>query len=188
MTYFNSAHIGDTLLPAFRDTLFSPRSIMADMPATAQYSSSIMLLSLITVIGMLLNAPFSGFLSLFALPFVWLFMLLSVWIWAAYLAWSVRTFTDRQLDTVNAFQLATYASVPMLFGFIPLLGFITALWNLYLNWLALVVRVEVKEGVALMIVLVPILILLLSLAVLIALLFTLMPDMMQTEMDRTMQF
>jgi hypothetical protein len=175
-------------MPALKTVLSRPRAFFSAMPATGNYSANIVLLTLITLIGTLLGAPFSGFMILFILPFIWLFMLLSMWAWAAYLAWAVRTFTDRQLDTVNAFQLATYASVPMLFSFVPLLGFIASIWNLYLNWLALVARVEVKEGTAIMIILVPLLVLVLSFVALIVLLFALMPDLMQTEMNRTMQF
>lgn len=189
MTYFDTGRMSDTLWPACKAALTSPRALFAEMPATAGYSHSIVLLTIITVIGTLLGFLFNfgGFMLLFLLPFIWLFSLLSIWTWAAYLGWAVRTFTDQQLDTVNAFQLATYASMPLLFGFLPLFGLIANLWSLYLTWVALVARVQVKDGVALMIIIVPILILILSLAVLVILLFTLMPQM-QDHMQQMMQF
>lgn len=184
MTYFDSGRMSTTLWPACKAALTAPRALFAAMPPTAGYGQSIVLLIIIVSIGALLSAPFSGLLILLLLPFAWLFTLLSVWLWAAYLAWAVHTFTDQQLDTVNAFQLSVYASVPLLFGFLPLLGVIAALWNLYLTWVALVARVGVKDGNALMIVILPIPVLLLSIALLVVLLILLMPDM---HLERTIQ-
>lgn len=177
MTYFDVNRLTETLIPACKSVLTDPRNTFEQMPRTGFYKNGFALLSLITLAASIISVPFIGFVMIFMLPFVWGMIMFSVWIWASYLSWAVRTFGKQKLNTINAFQLSAYASVPMVAGFIPFAGLLAGLWNLYLTWVALVANAKVQKGTALVIILIPVVLLGISFGALVDLVLQLVPQL-----------
>jgi len=177
MIYFNTNRMTETLIPACKSVLLQPRALFEQMPKTGLYMNGFGLLSLIVLASSLVSVPFIGFAMIFMLPFFWGVMLLSYWIWAGYLGWAVTTFGDQQLSTPHAFQLAGYAAVPLIVGFVPFIGLIASIWSLYLSWLGLVANVKVKPAAAAIIIAIPVLLTLVLLVLLADVLVALLPQL-----------
>ena len=105
MIYFDYNRLGETLLPAIKGVLLSPKKFFSGMPAAGFYSNSMFFLSFIAIVGSLLAAPFDGAAVLFLVPVTWGVVLLITWLLAAYLSWAATTFAKHRLTTVNAFQI-----------------------------------------------------------------------------------
>ncbi|HXH72606.1 MAG TPA: YIP1 family protein [Mariprofundaceae bacterium] len=177
MIYFNINRMTETLIPACKAVIMEPRATFEQMPKTGFYRDGFGLLSLIILAAAAISVPFIGFVLIFLLPFIWGTLLICYRLWASYLSWAVRTFGQQKLNPINAFQLSAYAAVPMVLGFVPVLGIVASLWNLYLLWLALVANVKVKESTALVIIAVPTLVLTVSLVLFADLLLKLLPQL-----------
>lgn len=176
--YFNSSHIDETLVGSVKQVVISPQGFFSGMPKTETYRDSLVFLAIVLVV---LAIGISLVTSLAALPVMLATALalgiVTTWLWAWYLGWACRVFCRVQLSTANAFQICAYSSVPLVFSWLPHVGILASLWNLYLNWQGLVSHARVRGGSALMVILVPMVVLAISMAILAALLFTLMTDM-----------
>lgn len=179
MIYFHFNRPVETLIPAIKGVLMSPKAFFAEMPGTVLFGNSIFLFSLVIIAGSLLSFPFDGASTLFLLPVTWGVILLANWAWAAYLGWAVRTFGKQRLNTPSAFQICTYASIPMLLGFIPYTALLVDLWVLYLTFTGLVAFTGINVRTAVMIMLVPLAILMVSMSALLVLLVDLVPQLHQ---------
>jgi len=172
--YFSSERISETLLSSFKATMTSPSTYFAGMPIVQDYKNSTLLLAIYLIIPALIISVFSGIITIiFILPAFLLFGIVGTWLWAWYLGWAARTFCRASLTTADAFQICAYGAAPAVFSMIPLLGVITTLWSLYLNWQGLVSHAKIGGGSALLIILASFVILGISLVLLAILLFNL---------------
>ncbi len=170
--YFSSQRIGPTLMPAFLGIMTSPSLYFEKMPVARRYKDSLTLLVIYLLVPALVTCIYTGLLAaLVILPVLLAFGIAGTWLWAWYLAWASRVFCKRTLSTVDAFQICAYGAAPLVFSWVPLLGVLAYLWNLYLNWQGLISHARVGGGAALLIILASFAILGGSLLVLIALLF-----------------
>jgi hypothetical protein len=169
--YFSAASIGDTLFPAFKGVLGSPNDYFTAMPAARDYRDSFMLLCIFLSVPALVASLLTGVISIiFILPISLMFGLIGTWMWAWYLGWAARHFCASDLTTVNAFQICAYSSAPLVFSWIPLVGLLGWLWNLYLIWQGLVSQARLGAGPAMLIILGAFFVMSLSLFTLLALL------------------
>jgi len=169
--YFSAERIGDTLLSAFKGVMVAPNTYFAAMPEARDYRNSLMLLCIYLAIPALMVGLATGVIGIiFILPVSLLFGLIGTWMWAAYLAWAARRFCGSELSAAGAFQICAYSSAPLIFSWIPILGMLAWLSNLYLNWQGLVSHARLGAGAALLIILGAFFIMALSLAVLAGLL------------------
>jgi len=169
--YFSAERIGDTLLPAFKGVMGSPNEFFTAMPEARDYRDSFMLLCIFLSIPALMASIATGVITIiFILPISLMFGLIGTWMWAWYLGWAARRFCSSELSTVGAFQICAYSSAPMVFSWIPLIGLLGWLWNLYLNWQGLVSHGRIGAGPALLIILGAFFVMMLSLITLAALL------------------
>jgi len=170
--YFSSERIGETLLPSFKATMTSPTPCFENMPVAQDYKNSMVLLVIYLLIPALIASIFSGLITIvFILPMFLLFGIVGTWSWAWYLAWAARTFCKSSLTTADAFQICAYGAAPIIFSMIPIVGIITTLWSLYLNWQGLVSHARIGGGSALLIILVSFVVLGISLLLLVVSLF-----------------
>jgi len=169
--YFSADNIGDTLLEAFKGVMGAPNDYFTAMPEAHDYRDSFMLLCIFLAIPALIASVGTGVISIiFILPISLLFGLLGTWLWAGYLGWAARRFCASGLSTTGAFQICAYSSAPLVFSWIPVIGLLAWLWNLYLNWQGLVSHARLGAGAALLIILGAFFIMALSLLLLILLL------------------
>ena len=170
--YFSSKRIGETLFPSFKGVLATPNEYFVGMPDSDEYRDSMWLLSIYLAIPALMTGLATGVLSiLIILPLSLVLGLPATWMWAAYLSWAARRFCDSQLTTADAFRICAYSSAPLVFSWIPILGLVAWLWNLYLNWQGLISHAKLGAGASLLIIFAAFFIMALSFAILIALLF-----------------
>jgi len=169
--YFSAERIGDTLFPAFKCVMGSPGEFFSAMPEARDYRDSFMLLCIFLSVPALVASIATGYISIiFILPISLTFGLIGTWLWAWYLGWAARHFCASDLTTVGAFQICAYASAPLAFTWIPLLGLLGWLWNLFLNWQGLVSHGRVGAGPAILIILGAFFVMMLSLMILVGLL------------------
>lgn len=169
--YFSAERIGASLLPAFKGVMVSPNNYFAAMPEAHDYRDSLMLLGIYLGISALVSGTVAGVLGLvLILPLALTLGLIGTWMWAWYLGWAARRFCGSQLSTVDAFQICAYSSAPLVFSWIPIIGMIAWLSNLYLNWQGLVSHARLGAGAALLIIVGYFFMLALSLLVLVLLL------------------
>lgn len=169
--YFSAERIGVTLFPAFKGVMTSPNDYFAAMPQATDYRDSLMLLGIYLGLSSLVSGIVAGVMSLILiLPLSLILGFIGTWTWAWYLGWAARRFCGAQLSTVDAFQICAYSSAPLIFSWIPIIGVVAWLSNLYLNWQGLVSYARLGAGAALLIILGYFLILLLSIVVLVVLL------------------
>jgi hypothetical protein len=169
--YFSAERIGDTLLDAFKGVMTSPNVYFAAMPQAHDYRDSLMLLGIYLGIPALVTGIAAGMLSLvLVLPLALVLGFIGTWTWAWYLGWAARRFCGSRLSTVDAFQICAYSSAPLVFSWIPIIGMLAWLSNLYLNWQGLVSYARLGAGAALLIILGYFLILALSMFALVMLL------------------
>jgi len=170
--YFSSDHIRATLLPSFKATMTAPTPCFEHMPIALNYKNSIALLIIYLMIPAFAMSIFSGGITIFLiLPVFLLFGIVGTWSWACYLAWAARTFCKSSLTTADAFQICAYGVAPVVFSMVPIVGMITTLWSLYLNWQGLVSHAKIGGGSALLIILASFVVLGLSLLLLAITLF-----------------
>lgn len=175
--FFSAEQTGNTLLEAFKGVMTSPNTYFADMPEARDYRDSLMLLGIYLAIPSLAAGIFSGVIgAILILPISLALGLLATWMWAAYLGWAARRFCGAGLSTVDAFQICAYSSAPLVFSWIPVIGLLAWLSNLYLNWQGLVSHARIGAGAALLIILGAYFIMLLSLVALVALVIFAVPD------------
>lgn len=150
----------------------TPSTYFAEMPVAQGYKNSMVLLIIYLIIPALIISIFSGVITIiFILPVFLLLGIVGTWSWAWYLGWAARTFCKASLTTADAFQICAYGAAPVVFSMIPLLGVITTLWNLYLNWQGLISHAKIGGGSALLIILASFVVLGASLLLLVILLF-----------------
>ncbi|MDQ6972395.1 MAG: YIP1 family protein [Mariprofundaceae bacterium] len=170
--FFSSDHIGDTLLAAFKGVMISPPEYFSAMPQAHAYRNSLTLLLIYLSIPALMAGMLTGVVTLvFILPLSLLFGLIGTWFWAAYLGWAARRFCASELSTEDAFQICAYSSAPLVFSWIPIIGLLAWLSNIYLNWQGLVSHARIGAGAALLIILGAYFMMFLSLIALAALMF-----------------
>lgn len=169
--YFSAENIGETLLPAFKATMVSPNTYFSAMPQARDYRDSLMLLAIYLAIPALMVGLATGVIGIVViLPLSLIFGIAGTWMWAAYLGWAARRFCASDLSTAGAFQICAYSSAPLVFSWIPIIGMVAWLSNLFLNWQGLVSHGRIGAGAALLIILAAFFIMVLSLAALAALL------------------
>jgi len=169
--YFSAQRIGDTLSGAFKGIMRLPSDYFAAMPPAHGYRDSMMLLSIYLAVPALMASLFTGLISVFIiLPVSLLFGIIGTWMWAWYLSWAARSFCNSTLSISEAFQICAYSSAPLVFSWIPILGMLAWMWNLYLNWQGLISHARLGGGSALLIIIGAFVVMGLSFAVLGALL------------------
>jgi len=153
-TYFSAERIGATLFPAFKGVMVAPNSYFATLPEARDYRDSLMLLCIYLAIPAVMMGLATGVIGIvFILPLSLLFGLIGTWMWAVYLGWAARRFCSASLSTAGAFQICAYSGAPLIFSWIPILGMLAWLSNLYLNWQGLVSHARLGAGAALLIIL-----------------------------------
>lgn len=176
--YFDSDRIGDTLVSSVKYIITAPQGFFADMPPADAYRNSLTFLTIVLVVLAIGLSLMSGLVLLPVIfPVAIVLGLITTWMWAWYLGWACRVFCKTQLSTINAFQICAYGSVPLVFSWLPIIGMLSSLWNLYLNWQGLVSHARVGGGSALLIILGPLIVMGISMAILAVLAFKLMTDM-----------
>jgi len=155
ITYFEANRPAQTLISAIRALFVQPRAFFADMPVAIFYRNSVFFVSIIVFALSFLAIPFYGMMLLFLVPVTWGVVLIALRFLAVFLRWGVSTFAKKRLSTVNAYQLAAYAFLPMLFSACSWFGVVALLWSFYLLWLGLTANCRIKAGTALSIVAVP---------------------------------
>ncbi len=169
--YFSTRHIGATLVDAFRGVMRAPTDYFAAMPEAHDYRDSSILLLIYLCIPALMTSLATGIVSIvIILPVFLIFGFVSTWLWASYLGWAARRFCAASLSTTDAFQICAYGTAPLVFSWIPILGMVAWLWNLYLNWQGLISHGRLGGGSALLIIIGAFVLMGLSLAVLVMLL------------------
>jgi len=170
-TYFSAHNIGATLIDAFRGVMRMPTDYFAAMPESNDYRDSSMLLLIYLSIPALMVSLATGIISIvIILPVFLIVGFVSTWMWASYLGWAARYFCGASLSTRDAFQICAYGTAPLVFSWIPILGLVAWLWNLYLNWQGLISHGRLGGGSALLIIIGAFVMMGLSLLVLVALL------------------
>lgn len=167
MQYFEFNRPMQTFVPALRSILTAPGAFFTDAPTTAAYSGSFFFLSIVIFLASFIGVPFRDMTLLFLLPVTWGLTAISVRLWAAYLCWAAKRFADVSISSSNAFMIASYASAPLLFSFLPFIGSLAGIWNLYLLWIALTQRYSIKSGTAITILAIPTIVVVISAAVLV---------------------
>jgi len=170
--YFHRNNWVDSYIAATRDLLLKPGEFFATLPETNHYTDSILFLVITVSVPTLIIALGTLGASLLVAPLVWLVVLAGAWLWAWYLQWAVRVCCKSSLSTVQAFQICSYANMPLLLVWVPLLNAVTGIWSLALMWMGLTRNVGVSSGKALAILLIPFLLIMVSGSILIALLMT----------------
>jgi len=155
ITYFEANRPAQTLISTMRTLFVQPRAFFAAMPVAIFYRNSVFFVSIIVFALSFLAIPVYGMTMLFLLPATWGVVLIALRFLGAYLRWGVTTLGKARLSTMNAFQLAAYAFLPMLFSTLSWFGVVALLWSIYLLWLGLVAHCKIKAGTALTIVAVP---------------------------------
>ncbi len=155
MQYFESNRPMQTLIPALRNIIISPKPFFSGLPPAAFYSNSIFFISILVFGASFIGVPFRDMSLLFLLPVSWGLTLIGIKFWASYLSWALRFFAKVKLTTANAFQLSAYAGAPMLLTAIPGVGILAYVWNLYLLWIALTHRCKIRSGMAVLIIAIP---------------------------------
>lgn len=179
MNYFDKNSPLQSLIPALRDLLTSPKAFFAELPGAAFHSNALFFASAPIFFATFISVPFYGFLLWFLLPVSWGLSLIGLWMWSRYMAWAVRTVAKGKLGNANSFQISAYAFAPMALASIPYIGIIGVLWNLYLLWTALVNRCKLSSGMALLIIGVPTIVVIASLVALSGMLIQLFPQLGQ---------
>jgi hypothetical protein len=187
-TYFSTADFVSSLAGTIRDIFTRPTEFFRQMPKATSYKEATILLILMLAVPILVGILLSGGFRLHVMPLMLLvaipFTLAAAWLWAWYLSWAVRTFTSGQLNTKDAFMLCAYSNIPSLFGWIPLVGLITGIWGIYLEWKGLTTYAGVSGGKALLIIFVPVIVVAVSLVVLGILIPVYMSQSPQPPMER----
>jgi len=179
MNYFEINKPLQTFIPAVRSILTTPQAFFEELPPAAFYSNAIFFVSIPIFIASFISVPFHSMTLLFLFPATWGLTLIGLLFWSKYMSWAVKTLAKSRLTTPNAFQISTYAAVPLVLLSIPYVGLIAWLWNLYLLWVALVNRCKVKAGMAALIIAVPALIFATSAAVFLRLIVQMFPQLSQ---------
>jgi len=177
MNYFDKNKPMQSLLPALRDIVTSPKAFFSELPGAAFHSNSLFFASIIIFAATFIGVASYNLGMLFMIPVIWGLSLISLWLWSAYMSWAVKNLAKGKLTTANAFQISAYAATPMALATIPYIGAIAGLWNLYLLWVALVNRCKISSGMALTIIAVPTLMLAASFIALSGLLVQLFPQL-----------
>lgn len=168
--YFSSDQWVDSYIGAVRDLVARPGKFFGGLPQATAYGPSLMFLTVTLAVPLLIYALLSFGIALLIAPFLWLLIVVSNWLWAWYLGWAVRSFTQQQLSTVQAFQICAYANAPMLLSWLPVIGVLITVWSVVLQWFGLTRSCNVGSGAAMAILLLPLLVLSISLGILIVLL------------------
>ncbi len=179
MQYFDKNRPMQTLLWSMRDVLTSPKAFFSQLPPAAFYASSIFLGTAIILAASFIGVPFHSFTMLFMVPVSWGLGLIGLKIWSSYIAWATRSFGKAKLSNTNAFYISAYASVPMVLSAVPVVGLISCVWSLYLMWVALVSRCQVKSSTAAIIIAIPAILFALTATEFVAFLFQLFPKLGQ---------
>ncbi|MDQ6988101.1 MAG: YIP1 family protein [Mariprofundaceae bacterium] len=156
ITYFEANRPAQTLISTLRTLVAQPRAFFAAMPVALFYRNSVFFVSIIVFALSFLAIPFYGMTMLFMFPATWGLLLIGLRFLSAYLRWGVKTFAKTRLSSMNAFQLAGYAFLPMLFSTLSWFGVVALLWSIYLLWLGLVAHCRISAGAALTVVAVPV--------------------------------
>ena len=179
MQYFDKNRPMQTLLLSMQGVLKSPKNFFAQLPPAAFYANSIFLGTVIILAASFIGVPFHSFTMLFMVPVSWGLGLIGIKVWSSYIAWATRSFGKAKLSTANAFNMSAYASVPLVFSAVPILGLISCLWSLYLMWVALVSRCHVKSSTAAIIIAIPAILFGITATALVSFIFQLFPQLGQ---------
>jgi len=177
MRYFEKNNPFKSFVPAMHSVLTTPASFFRDLKPAAFYSNAIFFASILIFITSFVGVIFHSMTLLFLLPVTWGLSLIGMWFWSAYMSWAVKKLAHGKLTKANAFQISAYAAAPLILSTVPVLGAIASLWNLYLLWVALVHRCQVKAGMAALIIAIPAVLFATSIAALLALVVQLFPQL-----------
>jgi len=179
MQYFDKNRPMQTLLLSMRGVLTSPNKFFSELPPAAFYANSIFLATIVIFAASFIGVLFHSFTMLFMVPVSWGLGLIGLKFWSSYVSWATRSFGKGKLSKANAFNISTYASVPLMLSAVPILGIISCLWSLYLMWVALVSRCHVKSSKAAIIIATPAIIFAISATGFVAFIFQLFPKLGQ---------
>jgi len=179
MQYFDKNRPMQTLLLSMQGVLSSPKDFFSQLPPAAFYANSIFLGTTIILAASFIGVPFHSFTMLFMVPVSWGLGLIGLKAWSSYIAWATRSFGKTKLSNANAFNISAYASVPLVFSAVPILGLISCLWSLYLMWVALVSRCHVKSSTAGIIIAIPAILFAITATELVSFIFQLFPKLGQ---------
>jgi len=157
ITYFQSNNPGHTLIPVVKALITRPREFFAGMPVTGFYGNSLFFASIIIAGLSLLSVPDYSLGMLLMMPLLWGAILIGMWILAGYISWAMKAFTGTRLTQANAFQLSSYAMLPMLFVGLFWFGIAAFLGSVYLFWLGLVAHCRISAGRAAAVLIIPVL-------------------------------
>jgi len=139
-----------------RALLFRPGAFFAALVPATHYAESMGFLFITVAISTLIIALHTLGMALFVAPLVWLLVFVGNWLWAVYLSVMARLLGKRPLSRTHAFQLLSYANMPLLLAWVPLVHAVIGVWTLALLWLGLT-RSAGLDGVrALFIVIIPV--------------------------------
>lgn len=143
----------ENYLTKVRELALRPGAFFATHPVANHYAESLGFLLITASIPMLIYAVHTLGAALFVTPLVWLFVCAGNWLWAVYLRWMARLLCKKTLTTAHAFQICSYANMPLLASWIPHVNTVTGIWTLALMWLGLT-RGAGLDGVRALIILV----------------------------------
>ena len=155
--YFQRDNPVRTLIPAVKALITRPREFFAGMPFTGFYINSLFFASIIIFGLTVLSVPDYSLGMLFMMPLLWGAILIGMWIMAVYISWATKIFAGTRLTQANAFQLSSYAMLPMLFVGLYWFGIAAFLGSVYLFWLGLVAHCRISAGRAVVVLILPVL-------------------------------
>ena len=158
--YFRSDAIASTLFASIASITLKPKAFFEELDQTDSYrNSTFFLLLLLAVPAFIDSYQIDSEHLAIMFPIMEGIGLLLAWLWAGYLYWCIRLFTDHELDHASAFQLAAYASIPLLLDVSPILLVPAFLWQLYLIRHGLILYAGIDRSSANMMMIVPVVLL-----------------------------
>ena len=137
--YFHISSLVPSFLGSIRTVSLRPKSFFKEMKSTESYTNSVIFLLLILLLPSLIDSyaiSQDKMASIF--PALEGVGLLLCWLWAGYIYWTIRLFTDQELEHCDAFQIAAYSSVPILLDFSAWFIVPAYFWQLFITWKGMV--------------------------------------------------
>lgn len=131
MVYINDDKLMETFLPAVLGVLREPKRFFREMSGSC-YTGSILLVLAVTMVSVVTSLPFYGPGMMFLFPVVWLFTMVALKLSSLYLSWAVKKYSSLRLPRRHPFTIVAYASIPLMFVYIPIVGWFASMWSLYL--------------------------------------------------------
>lgn len=159
--YFTPSSFAPSLFDSLGAVSLRPKTFFEQMEHSDSYRNSIIFLLVILFIPSLIDSyqiSQDKMASIF--PAMEGVGLLMAWMWAGYIYWSIRLFTNHQVEHTDAFQISAYSTVPMLLDFSALLIVPAFFWQLFITWRGLVSYVGIPSNHAIWMMAIPVIMLL----------------------------